>query len=124
MEKSWNNVLDEVESLVDDLLNSKLYNEYNLLKEKLGKNKKATDLIDQIKQLQRQIAKKEQVNLQYSFLEDELLSLKIKLDDIPLYQGYLDKEQQLNDLYQGIKEYLEQHFDSITKDWFISVFFS
>jgi len=116
MEKSWNNVLDEVESLVDDLLNSKLYNEYNLLKEKLGKNKKATDLIDQIKQLQRQIAKKEQVNLQYSFLEDELLSLKIKLDDIPLYQGYLDKEQQLNDLYQGIKEYLEQHFDSITKD--------
>jgi len=114
--KSWNKVLEKIESLVSDILTSDLYLSYQALSLQLSNHEKAISYIDRIKHLQKDIVLQEFLLKDTSMLDEEIHSLQRKLEDIPLYQDYLEKERELDSLFQSIKGFLEEHLDHIVND--------
>lgn len=104
------NIITKVNEIVDVIKNSKEYQDYIYLENKLNNNKKVKDLVKKIKVLQKQIVKKEVLKQDTKDLEkqiDEYLSI---LNKIPLYLEYIEKQNELNRVYQNIKSYLDDYF--------------
>ncbi len=102
--------LDEILGLVKD---SQDYHDYQFLAKKLEKNQKATKLIADIKKLQKQLVQREAKKEDYSKEEKEIEELLKSLNQIPLYTEFLEKQQELNEIYQLIHTKLEDYFLTI-----------
>ena len=114
MEKSVNNlILDKVDNLVNYIKTSDEYNDYLFLTKKLSNNKKAVEYIDQIKRLQKEIIKKEIKGDDITSLEKEINYLLDELNKIPLYIDFINKQKELNEIYQYIKNRLDEYFYNI-----------
>lgn len=103
-------ILNQVDIIIDTIKNSKEYQEYQELSNKLKKNQKVMDLIKQVKLLQQQIVKKEVLKEDISLLEKELSDNLDTLNKIPLYLDFIEKQEVLNELYQTIKTRLDNYF--------------
>lgn len=111
MVKSVNNlILDEVNKLVDSIKETKDYQDYLFLSNKLKENDKALEYIDKIKKLQKEIVKKEVNGEDVTSLEHDISNLLDKLNKIPLYVEYINKQKELNEEYQIIKNTLDDYF--------------
>lgn len=103
-------ILKEVDNIVDYIRDSDDYKDYIYLKEKLSKNKKANDLIQKIKVIQKKLVKLELNKNDTSILEQEMNLYLEELNKIPLYVEYIQKQEYLNQVYQTIKTRLDDYF--------------
>ena len=111
MEKFVNSIiLDKVDNLVDFIKSSNEYKDYMFLKDKLSKNEKVSNYINKIKSLQKEIVKKEVNNEDISILEEEVNNILDELNKIPLYSEFVDKQMELNEIYQNIKNSFDNYF--------------
>lgn len=114
MAKYVNNlILDKVDNLINFIKNSQEYKDYIFLSEKLSSNKKVNNYINQIKKLQKEIVKKEVNHEDISKFEEEISFLLDELNKIPLYVEFTSKQEELNEIYQYIKNTLDQYFYNI-----------
>lgn len=104
------NILKQVDIIVDIIQNSKEYQDYLFLSNKLKQNKKANTLIKEIKRIQKEIVRKEVLKEDTKELEKELTNLVNTLNQIPLYIEFIEIQKELNDIYQMIKEKLDDYF--------------
>lgn len=97
-------VIAKAEELAKILENTTAVNFYKQAEEKIHKNNQVTELIANIKRLQ-----KEAVNLKHlgkgnslKVVEDELLTLERQLDEIPIVQQFKQSQIEVNELLQTI----------------------
>ena len=111
MEKFVNNlILEKVDNLVNYIKSSQEYQDYLFLSKKLSNNKKALEYINQIKKLQKEVVKKEVNQEDITDLEKEINLLLDKLNQIPLYVEFTNKQKELDEIYQTIKNRLDEYF--------------
>ena len=111
MEKSMNNeILKEVDKIIAFIKASDIYQDYLFLEEKLHKNEKVSNLIKEIKKLQKELVKKEAKNEDITDLNNQINTNLEELNRIPLYVEYTDKQAILNEMYQTIKSRLDDYF--------------
>lgn len=107
------NILKQVDNIVDIIQNSKEYQDYLFLSNKLKQNKKANTLIKEIKRIQKEIVRKEVLKEDTKELEEELTNLVSTLNQIPLYVEFIEIQKELNENYQMIKERLDDYFYAV-----------
>ena len=111
MVKQMNNkILSEVDKIIEYIKDTDDYKDYIYLKEKLSKNEKANKLINEIKNLQKDIVKLELESKDITELDNKINNNLQELNKIPLYVEYIQKQEILNDVYQTIKNRLDDYF--------------
>lgn len=111
MEKFVNSeILEKLDDIIKDIQESDTYQEYQFLFQKLLKHEKANILIKKVKSIQKEMIKKEMKKESISELEKEMNSILDELDLIPLYVEFVCKQQELNRIYQDVKERLDCYF--------------
>ena len=111
MEKSVNNlVLKQIEDIVSTIKSGKEYQEYVELSNKLKKNSKASRIIQEIKAMQKEIVRLEMNGENVETLEKKIKKSLDELEKIPLYTEFVEKQQELNEIYQMIKTRLDDYF--------------
>lgn len=105
-----NKILNEVDKIIEFIKESDDYKDYIYLKDKLSKHEKANNLINEIKKLQKQAIKQEVNKMDTKELDNKIKDNLDKLNKIPLYRDFIDKQELLNDYYQTIKERLDEYF--------------
>lgn len=105
-----NSVLEKVEDLVSTIKGGKEYHEYIELAEKVKKNDKINKMIQEIKALQKEIVKQEMNGENVENLEKKVKNYLDQLENIPLYTDFVEKQQELNEIYQLIKKRLDDYF--------------
>lgn len=111
MEKFVNReILDKLDNIIKDIKESKTYQEYQFLFSKLSKNEKANTLIKNVKDIQKEIVKKEVAKESISELEKEINSILEELNRIPLYVEYISKQEELDIIYQNLKSRIDGYF--------------
>lgn len=114
MEKFVNKViLDKVDEIVSDIKKSKKYQDYLFLREKLKNNTRVTNLILEIKDIQKSIVKKESLKEDIKNLELLLEEKNTLLNQIPLYSDFIQVQSDLNLEFQLLKQELDNYFDNI-----------
>ena len=83
-------ILKDVETLKEDILNSKEYNDFKRYEKILDNNKEVNDIINKIKKVQQTIIKKEDKNENIEREQIELNTLYQKLDTYNDYKNYIN----------------------------------
>ena len=104
------NILKEIDNIVSFIKDSSEYKEYLLLKEKSEKNEKVKALISEIKTFQKEAVKRKINNLDFDELDQKINNNLDELNKIPLYVEFINIQEELNDMYQGIKNRLDEYF--------------
>lgn len=111
MEKFVNNsILEKVNDIISMIQNVDEYRDYMLLYEKMRKNQKINDLIQRVKTLQKEIVKKESLQQSTADLEKSYQLLMDQLNRIPLYIEFVEKQEELNNVYQNLKREIDRYF--------------
>ncbi len=102
--------MEKLYNAVDDVVNYiKLSDEYKncvFLKDKMSKNQELTLLIEKIKKIQ-----KEYVKSNYDKnIKQELDKLNNKLEEIPIYNIYLENLKKVNLMIDYVKDELNDYF--------------
>ena len=105
-----NEILDKVDEIINYIKDIDDYKDYLYLKEKLEKHDKANNLIKEIKKLQQALVKKQASNIDITDLDKEIKDKVNELEKIPLYRDFIEKQDYLNNMYQVIKERLDNYF--------------
>jgi len=95
-------VIDEINSLINSIKESSIYKEYKNLELKISKNKDIKLLIKDIRVLNKKLVKTPSIDL-----EKELKLKEKELNDIPLYNEYKEKLDELNNLLLVIKNKMD-----------------
>lgn len=112
MEKFVNNlILEKVDEIVSTIKDSKEYQDYQFLKEKMSHNQNVMKFIDEIKVKQKELVRKKYYHEDTGSLEEELAILENQLKMIPLYCEFLDKQMELNEIFASTKEKIENFLD-------------
>ena len=114
MEKFVNdNITNKIEEIIDFIKDSKEYQDYLFLFDKLSKNDRCNSLIKLVKTLQKELVKKQAQGQNVNELEKKINKLVSELNTIPLYVEFVDKQQDLNKIYQSIKIRLDNYFNDL-----------
>lgn len=114
MEKFVNNdIVNKIDEIVVFIKDSKEYQDYLFLFNKLSKNDRCNSLIKQVKTLQKELVKKQSCGQDINELEQKINELVSELNTIPLYVEFVDKQQELNEIYQSIKARLDNYFNDL-----------
>ena len=106
-----NNVIKEVETLKEDILNSDEYKEFKKYETILDNSKEINNIITNIKRLQQQIIKKEDKNQDTDKEEIELQSLYKELNTYDDYVKYIESSKKFNELITYIQKEFENYFN-------------
>lgn len=112
MEKLYKTeVLKKVDELIVLIKESYDYQRYVQLSERMKNDKEIMTLIEEVKFLQKKI-----VNLEYrgedtKKLESDIEERLLQLDSYPIYQEYSYLTEDLNVLFQSIKNILEDYIN-------------
>lgn len=104
------NKFDEIVSLIE---NSPKYCDYLDSKEKLKDNDEVMSLIGKIKKLQKEAVKKEYNKIPFDEEDEEIRLCLSKLNEIPIYVDYINKQGQINEELMLIKEKLEKYIEEV-----------
>lgn len=96
-----NKKLDEV---IVTIMDSNDYKECVKLKEKMQKNEELMELIDTLKEKQKEYIKNDCCN------KEELEELEKRLYDIPIYSVYMEHLKNVNELISYVQEDLSDYF--------------
>ena len=105
-----NSILNDIELLKTDILNSNEYKEYKKYEELLDNNSKVKSLIKEITDTQKELVNKKDIDLEYK-LED----LFSKLYSIEDYSKYIESSKRLNKIISDIQKEFEDYFNSLIK---------
>ncbi len=108
-----NNITSKINEIIDFVKDSKEYQDYLFLFDKLSKNDRCNSLIKQVKTLQKELVKKQAHGHNINELEEKINKLVSELNTIPLYVEFVDKQQDLNKIYQSIKIRLDNYFNDL-----------
>lgn len=108
-----NNITSKIEEIIDFIKDSKEYQDYLFLFDKLSKNDRCNSLIKLVKTLQKELVKKQDQGQNVNELEKKINKLVSELNTIPLYVEFVDKQQDLNKIYQSIKIRLDNYFNDL-----------
>ena len=108
-----NNITSKINEIIDFVEDSKEYQDYLFLFDKLSKNDRCNSLIKQVKTLQKELVKKQAHCHNINELEEKINKLVSELNTIPLYVEFVDKQQDLNKIYQSIKIRLDNYFNDL-----------
>ena len=108
-----NNITSKIDEIIDFITDSKEYQDYLFLFDKLSKNDRCNSLIKQVKTLQKELVKKQSHGQNINEVEEKINELVSELNTIPLYVEFVDKQQELNEVYQGIKIRLDNYFNDL-----------
>ena len=112
MAKSVNEeILKKVDELINEIKRSSDFQNYKYLTEKLEKNSTIKTKVQEIKQLQKEIAKREYYHQDTSEQVQKWNKEVETLQQIPLYQDWITTQEKLNQYCQEIKSQLESCFD-------------
>lgn len=112
MENSYREVLEEVDHLVEIIEQSKEYQTYRSLEEKMFQNKELMRVIQEIKKKEQELVIKEQFGTSSEKEKKEFQELTAKLEEFPIYQEYQIRQEELNDQFQTILATLNHYFDN------------
>lgn len=112
MAKSVNEeILKKVDELITEIKRSSDFQNYKYLTEKLEKNSTIKTKVQEIKQLQKEITKREYYHQDTSEQVQKWNKEVETLQQIPLYQDWITTQEKLNQYCQEIKSQLESCFD-------------
>ncbi len=103
-------IIEKIEELVKVIKQDKLYQDYKTLRKKVFENKTIMKEIQKIKALQKKYVKSAFLD---STIEKEIEVRKKRLEEVPLYLSYQQKEEELNSLFSLLKEGLNDAFSSL-----------
>ena len=103
-------ILDKVDEIITYIKDTDEYKDYILLKDKLESNDKVKSLIKEVKSLQQKLVKAEAYRKDSKELESNYNQKLSELDKIPLYTDYKNSVERLNEMYQTIKNRLDDYF--------------
>lgn len=103
MENYMNNVIiEDIEELITSIENSDIYIHYKDVYNRLKENSDIKNLIIDIKKINKSLVLNPSIKL------EEELNIKTKaLNQIPLYQDYLEKQEELNNLLIVVKNKID-----------------
>ena len=104
-------ILKKVDELIAEIKKSRDFQNYKYLTEKLEKNSMIKTKVQEIKQLQKEITKREYYHQDTSEQVQKWNKEVETLQQIPLYQDWITTQEKLNQYCQEIKSQLESCFD-------------
>ena len=105
-------VYKKLEEVISCITNSYEYQMCTKIQEKMGDNQELRDLIENIKNKQ-----KEYIRSGYSSsIKSELDLLEKKLEEIPIYSNYQQNLKIVNEKIDFVKDYLNQYFNSLLNE--------
>lgn len=105
-----NLILDKVDEIINYIKETSEYKDYLFLKDKVSKNNKINSLIEEVRTIEKELVKLEVNNKDITDLEKEYNSKLEELNKIPLYKNYVDTVEKLDNIYQDIKNRLDNYF--------------
>lgn len=103
---------NKIEELFNTIEESKEYKEYKKIESILDKDKSIKKLIEQIKNLQQESVRLEyEKNDYYKVIDKEIEKKAKELNDKPVYQEYLNKMNELNDILSMSSRIIEDYID-------------
>ena len=103
----------ELKDIILYIKDSTSYKKCIELKEKMSSNVEITDLVENVKNLQKAYVKS-------SFMDEdikkELDMVNNKLNNIPIYVSYLGYLDQVNDMIDFVKEELNDYFNKLLNE--------
>lgn len=111
-------IQNKIDELFETIKNSKEYKAYQNIGEVLKNNDEINDLVNEIKKLQQESVRlEEEKNPKYKELDKEIEKKVTILNNIPIYQEYLRRMDEFNNIITTSKNNIEQYLnDKITKD--------
>ena len=115
MEK-WmrNKILEKTDEIIEIIKNSKEYQQYIEISNKMKDNKEIVSLINDIKKLQQKLVKEQSVGNDITVLDKEINDKLKILEEYPIYLEYLYLQEDLNNSINLIKESIEDYINNIT----------
>jgi len=104
-------ILEKTDELVDLIINSKEYQKYLSIKDKMKRDKEIIEKIEKIRILQKEAVKKSSINEAVDELDKEINEKLEGLKQIPIYQEYLNVEEEINIVLQTIKKTIENYIN-------------
>ena len=104
-------VLKKTDELVDLIIERKEYKNYQKIQEKMEQDKEIMTLIEDVKLLQKEAVKKKSKNEDVKELDKTIEEKLEMLNKIPIYQSYLEIEEEINVILQTVKNTIENHIN-------------
>ena len=104
-------ILKKVDELIAEIKRSRDFQNYKYLTEKLEKNSTIKTKVQEIKQLQKELTKREYYHQDTSEQVQKWNKEVETLQQIPLYQDWITTQEKLNQYCQEIKSQLESCID-------------
>lgn len=103
---------NKIEELFNTIEDSKEYQEYKKIESILDKDKSIKKLIEEIKALQQESVRLEYEKNEYYKVIDKEIDKKAKeLNDKPVYQEYLNKMNELNNILSMSSKMIEDYIE-------------
>ena len=103
---------NKIEELFNTIEDSREYKEYKKIESILDKDKSIKKLIEEIKDLQQESVRLEyEKNDYYKVIDKEIDKKAKELNDKPIYQEYLTKMNELNDILAMSSKMIEDYID-------------
>lgn len=109
-----NELKESLKEIIDEIKLSKYYQDYLRIEEKIKENEEITNLIKEIKDLQKELVKKDYYKKDLSVIEEEYNNKLEELNSYPLYQSYLESQRKVNEKLQYVRVEIQSFFDEIT----------
>ena len=105
-----NNIINDIESLKQDIIDSSEYKEYKKYNDLLENNEEIKDTISEIVVKQKELVSKLNNDKE---LEKELDDLYKKLNSYDDYKKYIEASQNLNILLSDVQNTFEEYFNKL-----------
>ena len=107
-----NNILNDIEELKQDIINTDEYKEYKKCEKLLDNHSEIKSLIKEITNTQKKLVR---INNKDYDLDNKINDLYDKLNNIDEYKKYIDSSKKLNILISNIQKEFEDYFNSLIK---------
>lgn len=114
MVRYMNDILDKTDNLISSIKNSSKYKKYIELRNKMRENEEIMEIISDIKSLQKELVKEQSIGNDISHIDEKIKEKLMFLESFPLYLEYSYLEEDLNIMFQLIKEIIQKHINDIT----------
>lgn len=105
-------IQNKIDELFDTIKNSKEYKAYQNIGEVLKNNEEVNSLVEKIKELQQESVKLEEENNPKYKEIDKVIEEKVNtLNNIPVYQEYLRRMDEFNDIIASSKNNIEKYIN-------------
>lgn len=108
-------MIDEsLNNLITTIKNSKIYINYLHILKQVEKNNDINEIVNDIKNIQKEIVKEEHIHKKDTKgLEEALDKKKKELYSIPLYQDYIEASNELNDMMKQVNKRLQDYINGL-----------